>query len=143
LSLTPFTVSAFSFYQACFILSSTFSNTFQWFLKANFLMFYFVASFSQRRLIIIPDFLLAVKYFFKYLSFFRCICFAFHLPEQWCLHILPRFLRFVKYFISYNSTLFLFVRKRVLLYLEALSFPHALEFFVFCCFSACLPLDLQ
>ena len=39
--------------------------------------------------------------------------------------------------------IFYLFKKRVLLYLEALSVPHALEFFVFCCFSACLPLDLQ
>ena len=38
---------------------------------------------------------------------------------------------------------FYLLGKECSLYLEALSLPHALEFFVFCCFSACLPLDLQ
>lgn len=141
--LTPFAVSAFSFYQACFILSSTFLNTFQGFLKSSFLIFYFVASFSQRRQIILSNFLSAVKYFFKYFSFLSMLLFCVPSAGAVVLAYITKILSLRQVLYLVQSDTFLFVRKRVLLYLEALSVPHALEFFVFCCFSACLPLDLQ
>ena len=142
--LTPFAVSAFSFYQARFILSSTFFKYFSEIFESKlsdilFCCIVFLAT---------PDYLtrlsFAVKYFFK--------CFLFLSMLLFCVPICRSSGACIYYQDSSASSstlsrtirhIFLFVRKRVLLYLEALSLPHALEFFVFCCFSACLPLDLQ